>query len=168
METRPTTDRIKETLFNILQPELYSAHFLDLFSGSGAIGIEALSRGCEMAVFVENNRNAIECIRENLAFTRLKEDATLLVTDAVSAVNKLDGEDAFSWIFMDPPYGKGLEFQVLEALQGTTLVDEDTQIIIEESLDVTWERAEELGYEIIKVKKYKSNQHVFLKKRGEL
>ena len=72
-----------------------------------------------------------------------------------------------SWIFMDPPYGKGLEFQVLEALQGSTLVDEDTQIIIEESLDVTWERAEELGYEIIKVKKYKTNQHVFLKKRGE-
>lgn len=119
-------------------------------------------------MFVEQQRKAAECIRENLAFTRLKEDATLLVTDAVSAVNKLDGEDAFSWIFMDPPYGKGLEFQVLEALQGTTLVDEDTQIITEESLDVTWERAEELGYEIIKVKKYKTNQHVFLKKRGEL
>lgn len=117
---------------------------------------------------MEQQRKAAECIRENLAFTRLKEDATLLVTDAVSAVNKLDGEEAFSWIFMDPPYGKGLEFQVLEALQGTTLVDEDTQIIIEESLDVTWERPEELGYEIIKVKKYKTNQHVFLKKRGEL
>ena len=130
MDTRPTTDRIKETLFNMIQPSIADSRFL--------------------------------------AFTRLKEDATLLVTDAVSAVNKLDGEDAFSWIFMDPPYGKGLEFQVLEALQGTTLVDEDTQIIIEESLDVTWERAEELGYEIIKVKKYKTNQHVFLKKRGEL
>ena len=69
---------------------------------------------------------------------------------------------------MDPPYGKGLEFQVLEALQGTTLVDEETRIIIEESLDVTWEQAEALGYEIIKEKKYKTNQHVFLKKRGEL
>ena len=56
MGTRPTTDRIKETLFNILQPELYRARFLDLFSGSGAIGIEALSRGCGMAVFVENDR----------------------------------------------------------------------------------------------------------------
>ena len=70
METRPTTDRIKETLFNVLQTELYSARFLDLFSGSGAIGIEALSRGCEMAVFVENNRNAAECIRENLKATK--------------------------------------------------------------------------------------------------
>lgn len=164
MDTRPTTDRIKETLFNMIQPSIADSRFLDLFAGSGGIGIEALSRGASRCVFVEQQRKAAECIRENLAFTRLKEDATLLVTDAVSAVNKLDGEEAFSWIFMDPPYGKGLEFQVLEALQGTTLVDEDTQIIIEESLDVTWERAEELGYEIIKVKKYKTNQHVFLKK----
>ena len=149
MDTRPTTDRIKETLFNMIQPSIADSRFLDLFAGSGGIGIEALSRGASWCVFVEQQRKAAECIRENLAFTRLKEDA-------------------FSWIFMDPPYGKGLEFQVLEALQGTTLVDEDTQIIIEESLDVTWERAEELGYKIIKVKKYKTNQHVFLKKRGEL
>ncbi len=168
MDTRPTTDRIKETLFNMIQPSIADSRFLDLFAGSGGIGIEALSRGASWCVFVEQQKKAAECIRENLAFTRLKEDATLLVTDAVSAVHKLDGEEAFSWIFMDPPYGKGLEFQVLEALQGTTLVDEDTQIIIEESLDVTWEQAEALGYEIIKEKKYKTNQHVFLKKRGEL
>ena len=166
--TRPATDAARQAIFSSLGDFAVGAKVLDLFAGSGGIGIEALSRGASWCVFVEQQRKAAECIRENLAFTRLKEDATLLVTDAVSAVNKLDGEDAFSWIFMDPPYGNGLEFQVLEALQGTTLVDEDTQIIIEESLDVTWERAEELGYEIIKVKKYKTNQHVFLKKRGEL
>ena len=168
MDTRPTTDRIKETLFNMIQPSIADRRFLDLFAGSGGIGIEALSRGASCCVFVEQQRKAAECIRENLAFTRLKDSATLLVTDAVSAVRKLNGEEAFSWIFMDPPYGKGLEFQVLEALQGTTLVDEETRIIIEESLDVTWEQAETLGYEIIKEKKYKTNQHVFLKKRGEL
>lgn len=168
MDTRPTTDRIKETLFNMIQPSIADSRFLDLFAGSGGIGIEALSRGASCCVFVEQQRKAAECIRENLAFTRLKHSATLLVTDAVSAVRKLNGEEAFSWIFMDPPYGKGLEFQVLEALQGTTLVDEETRIIIEESLDVTWEQAEALGYEIIKEKKYKTNQHVFLKKRGEL
>ena len=106
MDTRPTTDRIKETLFNMIQPSIADSRFLDLFAGSGGIGIEALSRGASWCVFVEQQRKAAECIRENLAFTRLKEDATLLVTDAVSAVNKLDGEDAFSWIFMDPPYGK--------------------------------------------------------------
>ena len=111
MDTRPTTDRIKETLFNMIQPSIADSRFLDLFAGSGGIGIEALSRGASWCVFVEQQRKAAECIRENLEFTRLKEDATLLVTDAVSAVNKLDGEEAFSWIFMDPPYGKGLEFQ---------------------------------------------------------
>ena len=104
MDTRPTTDRIKETLFNNIKPSIADSRFLDLFAGSGGIGIEALSRGASRCVFVEQQRKAAECIRENLAFTRLKEDATLLVTDAVSAVNKLDGEEAFSWIFMDPPY----------------------------------------------------------------
>ena len=91
MDTRPTTDRIKETLFNMIQPSIADSRFLDLFAGSGGIGIEALSRGASWCVFVEQQRKAAECIRENLAFTRLKEDATLLVTDAVSAVNKLDG-----------------------------------------------------------------------------
>ena len=100
MDTRPTTDRIKETLFNMIQPSIADSRFLDLFAGSGGIGIEALSRGASWCVFVEQQRKAAECIRENLAFTRLKEDATLLVTDAVSAVNKLDGEEAFSWIFL--------------------------------------------------------------------
>ena len=89
MDTRPTTDRIKETLFNMIQPSIADSRFLDLFAGSGGIGIEALSRGASWCVFVEQQRKAAECIRENLAFTRLKEDATLLVTDAVSAVNKM-------------------------------------------------------------------------------
>ena len=66
MDTRPTTDRIKETLFNMIQDELYDIYFLDLFSGSGGIGIEALSRGARKAVFVEQNRNASDIIRDNL------------------------------------------------------------------------------------------------------
>ena len=72
LATRPTTDRIKETLFNIINNELPGANFLDLFAGSGAIGIEALSRGCKSAVFVENNREALACIGENLMRTKLR------------------------------------------------------------------------------------------------
>ena len=72
MNTRPTTDRIKETLFNMLSFHVEGSRFLDLFSGSGAIGIEALSRGAKEAVFVENNRKAAGCIRDNLKFTRLE------------------------------------------------------------------------------------------------
>ena len=69
--TRPTTDRIKETLFNILQADIPGCRFLDLYSGSGAIGIEALSRGARQAVFVENSRPAIAVIKDNLNFTAL-------------------------------------------------------------------------------------------------
>ena len=79
METRPTTDRIKETLFNMLQNDLYGARFLDLFAGSGAIGIEALSRGAKEAVFVDKGDGQISCIRENLKTTHLEEKVHLQV-----------------------------------------------------------------------------------------
>ena len=77
METRPTTDRTKETLFNMIAHGLCDCTFLDLFSGSGAIGIEAISRGVKKAVFVENNPNAIQCIMENLKKTQLADQADL-------------------------------------------------------------------------------------------
>lgn len=167
LDTRPTTDRIKETLFNMIQPYMADCRFLDIFAGSGGIGIEALSRGGQTCVFIEQNRKAAECIRENLKSTKLEKQAKLMIMDAVSAVKKLDGEKAFDCIFMDPPYNKGLELEVLDALTHTTLVDEDTLIIIEASLETTWEAIESMGYEITKIKKYKTNQHLFLQKGGE-
>ena len=90
MDTRPTTDRIKETLFNMLSNDIPGCRFLDVFSGSGAIGIEALSRGAAMAVFVENSRKAVECINKNLAFTKLADRAQVLSADAVQAVGMLE------------------------------------------------------------------------------
>ena len=72
-DIRPTTDRIKETLFNILQSDIYDSSFLDLFAGSGGIGIEALSRGAKEAVFVDNSKDALKCIEDNLKHTRLEE-----------------------------------------------------------------------------------------------
>ena len=93
IDTRPTTDRIKETLFNILQPELLECRFLDLFSGSGGIGIEALSRGASYAVFVEKNPKAAACIRENLAFTKLAEDGKLLNMDVLQALRSEHEEE---------------------------------------------------------------------------
>ena len=95
MDTRPTTDRIKETLFNILQPELLDCHFLDLFSGSGAIGIEALSRGAARAVFVEKNPKACTCIRENLTFTKTFADSG--TADVMQALG-LGVSTAYLWI----------------------------------------------------------------------
>ena len=165
METRPTTDRIKETLFNILQPEIPDCRFLDLFSGSGGIGIEALSRGAESAVFVEKNPRACACIRENLTFTKLAEHGKLLNMDVLQALRTLEGEEAFDCIFMDPPYNHDLEKQVLEYLSKSLLADESTLIIIEADLSTDFSYLEDLGFELARSKEYKTNKHVFVHKR---
>ena len=164
METRPTTDRIKETLFNILQPYIPDCTFLDLFSGSGAIGIEALSRGAEHATFVEKNPRACACIRENLAFTKLAEHGKLLNMDVLQALRSLEGKGAFDIIFMDPPYNQELERQVLEYLRDSTVVDENTLIIVEADLHTDFAYLESLGYRQLRSKEYKTNKHVFLER----
>ena len=165
METRPTTDRIKETLFNILQPELLDCRFLDLFSGSGAIGIEALSRGAVQAVFVEKNPKACTCIKENLAFTKLADGGKLLNMDVLQALRSLEGKGTFDCIFMDPPYNHGLEKMVLEYLQTSTVLDENTLIIVEADLDTDFGYVDDLGYQQLRSKEYKTNKHIFLCRR---
>lgn len=163
METRPTTDRIKETLFNMINNDIIQTTFLDLFSGSGAIGIEALSRGATKAYFVENNKNAVMCIKENLKFTRLNEDAVVMSMLVENALNELNGKEVFDWIFMDPPYDKLYEKDVLIFLAKSDLINKSSRIIVEASLDTDFSYAPEVGYEIIKEKRYKTNKHVFLK-----
>lgn len=163
MDTRPTTDRIKETLFNMLGNNIYESRFLDLFSGSGGIGIEALSRGAQDAVFVENNSKAAMCIKENLQKTKLYENAKVIVGDVLVAIDTLDKEQKpYDYIFMDPPYNMELERKVLEKLKGTSLVDEYTTIIVEGSMETKFDYLEELGYKLIKRKEYKTNVHMFI------
>lgn len=165
LDTRPTTDRIKETLFNILQIQVPGSRFLDLFAGSGGIGIEALSRGARAAVFVEQNQKAADCIRENLRNTRLEEDAAVMVCDAVTALRRMEGkQEPFDLVFMDPPYNQGLELAILEYLRHSALIGPDTQIIVEASLETETAEMEDLGYTVDRVKTYKTNQHIFLTK----
>lgn len=168
--TRPTTDRIKETLFNMLHNGLYDSRFLDLFAGSGAIGIEALSRGASAAVFAEQNRKAADCIRQNLAFTKLETRARLFQTDVFEAIAKMESEKEapFTFIFMDPPYAGGHERKVLERLSDSPLADNETLIIVEAALDTGFDYVSALGFEITKYKKYKTNAHVFIKRKGAL
>ncbi len=163
LDTRPTTDRIKETLFNMLNPDIPGCAFLDLFSGSGAIGIEALSRGAAKAVLVENAKPAISCIHENLKFTRLSDDAQVLECDCLTAINRLKGKGVFDIIFMDPPYNNGHERRVLEHLVGSDIIDGYTKIIFEASLDTDISYLDGLGYEVTKVKEYKTNKHIFVR-----
>lgn len=165
MDTRPTTDRIKETLFNILQPQLLDCRFLDLFSGSGGIGIEALSRGASYAVFVEKNPKACSCIRENLSFTKLADSGKLLSMDVLQALRSLEGGESFDCIFMDPPYRQDLEQQVLAYLADSSLVDEHTLIIVEADLDTDFDYLDSMGFAQLRSKEYKTNKHVFITRK---
>ena len=162
LETRPTTDKIKETLFNMLQNDVPGCYFLDLFAGSGQIGLEAISRGALYAVFIENNRKAAKCIEDNIAFTKFTKESRLLTTDVISGISSLEEKYTFDIIFMDPPYDKELEKDVLYAFRDASFIGEDTLIIVEASLNTDFDWAEDAGYEILKKKIYKTNVHVFL------
>ena len=166
LDTRPTTDRIKETLFNMISEYLADSRFLDLFSGSGAIGIEALSRGAKFAAFVEHNPKAVTCIRENLKATKLDAKANVFATDVISALRRMEGKEKFDYIFMDPPYDHLLEKQVLEYLHNSELMSEDALIIVEASLTTDMSYVDELGFSIVKEKIYKTNKHIFLEREA--
>lgn len=165
LTTRPTTDRVKETLFNMINYELPGAAFLDLFAGSGAIGIEALSRGCRRAVFVEQDQKAIACIRSNLERTKLAPSARLVAADAALALAKLAGEgEVFDLIFMDPPYRMGFAEKILKVLSDNTVCTQKTLVIFEEAIETELSFVEESGFEIVKEKCYKTNKHVFVRR----
>lgn len=161
-DTRPTTDRIKETLFNMLAPELEGAYFLDLFAGSGQIGLEAVSRGSAYCVFVDNNRKACEVIADNMNFTKMAGQCMLMNTDAMSALRRLEGKYSFDLIFMDPPYNQNLEAEILQYLAHSTLVKDSASIIVEADEHTDFSYVNELGYTLVKEKIYKTNKHMFL------
>lgn len=162
MDTRPTTDRIKETLFNMIQDELYDIHFLDLFSGSGGIGIEALSRGAKKACFVDQSKEAVSVIKENLAFTHLEQQAEVFNCSALSAIKRLQGGVLFDVVFMDPPYGKGLETEVLSSPDFYKILQDKALVIVEADLQTVLE--DMAGFRLLKEKVYKTNKHIFLEK----
>ncbi len=168
LDTRPTQDRIKETLFNMIHNDLYGAAFLDLFAGSGGIGIEALSRGAKEAVFIDNGSRQIACIRDNLKTTRLEEKAQVLNSDVISGLKMLERNGKkFDLVFMDPPYNRELEKHAMEVFKDSCLADDDTLFIIEASLETDFSWAAPMGFEIIRTKEYKTNKHVFLMKALE-
>ena len=163
LDVRPTTDRIKETLFNMLQWDIPGGIFLDLFSGSGSIGIEALSRGARKAYFVDNAPKAIACIQQNLAFTKMEDRAVGWKQDVCSALGSIR-EEAVDIIFLDPPYEDGQERAVLALLKEMRYVTEDTIIVAEAAKETDFSWVTELGYQVTKDKRYKTNKHLFIKR----
>ena len=128
--TRPTLDRVKESLFNIINRKIYEAKVLDLFAGSGAIGLESASRGAEKVVLCDNSKEAINIINKNIEKTHLKEKVELMKSDAIIALEKLKNEK-YDIIFLDPPYNSQLIEKTVEKVFSQDMLSTDGTLIVE-------------------------------------
>lgn len=132
LDVRPTSDRLRETLFNILAPQIRGAHFLDLCAGSGAIGIEALSRHATHITFVDQSRRVCDIIKANLQTLKIGDEARILNCEALAAIRQLEGEgETFDIIYFDPPYASELYEPVLGRLTTSQIIGDGTLIIVE-------------------------------------
>lgn len=134
--TRPTTDRVKENLFNIIQHDIRDRVVLDLFSGSGALAVEALSRGAAAAVLVEQDRASCAVIRDNLKRTRLEDRARLIQAEVMLGLEQL-GREGFraDLVLLDPPYSSGWEERVLKRLLELSLLNPGAWAVVEHAAD---------------------------------
>ena len=125
---RPTSDRLRETLFNVLGPGIHGSRFLDVFAGTGAVGIEALSRGAEHVCFIENHAPSAALIRKNLAALEVPSGVTVLCADAIRGLESLEakiktGDAAYDYIFIDPPYAASADYsRVLQKIGASKLL----------------------------------------------
>ncbi len=129
--TRPTAERTKEAVFSMLQFDLPGARVLDLFAGSGQMGLEALSRGAAQAVFCDRSKDAVEIIRANSQKTRLESQCKICCMDFAALLKSLSGKELFDLVFLDPPYALGLVPQALEGLLGGKLLAPHAKLICE-------------------------------------
>ena len=134
---RPTSDRLRETLFNVLGSGVSGSRFLDIFAGTGAVGIEALSRGAAHAAFIENHAPGVALINKNLASLKIFSEATVLWADAVSGLEALEaklksGVHPFDYVFIDPPYAATADYsRVLKYLTSSSLLAPSAIVIVE-------------------------------------
>ncbi|MDR0272853.1 MAG: 16S rRNA (guanine(966)-N(2))-methyltransferase RsmD [Clostridiales bacterium] len=155
LNTRPTADRAKEGLFNILSEEISGAKFLDIFCGSGAIGIEALSRGASEVIFADNAAPAIKAVKENLQKTKLT--AEILEMTAEKAIELLTAQNRkFDIIFLDPPYGSEILTQTIKKLP--PLLSENGKIIAETETEISIE-----GLQLTEIRAYGRTKFLFYK-----
>ena len=150
-DTRPTLDRVKEALFSMLLPYIQEAKVLDLFAGSGALGIEALSRGACKAFFVDNSDKAIKCIRDNLSISKFQEVSVVLKTSAEKFLNTTD--EIFDVIFIDPPYANGLYSDIISSIYENNILAENGLIVVEWDFDIGFSFNTQL-FSVLKEKKY--------------
>lgn len=133
LKTRPTADRVKEALFSVIQFEVQGARFLDLFAGTGQMGIEALSRGAQSAVFVDEWKNACNLVRENLQLTKLADKAKVVNLDYLSYLKTC--RETFDIVFLDPPYAEIFLENALNKISEIDILSDRGIIICERSAD---------------------------------
>ena len=162
LKTRPTADRVKESLFNILQNRLPGAYCLDLFAGSGALGIEALSRGAQKCLFIEKSARCVKIIKENLLHCQLAHRGEVWHKDAVAALNLLAKcAPQFDLIFVDAPYGSSVLAPVLEKIALSKTLDRNGLLIVEHhGQDCLWQ--EQDFWRVYREKKYGNTMITFL------
>ena len=163
LETRPTLDRVKESLFNIISNDLLDAKVLDLFAGSGALGIEALSRSAKMAVFCDKSNDAIKIIKENLEKTNLKENAVVVNKDYKACIENL--KEQFDIIFLDPPYKSSFAIEATKMIVDLNLLSKDGIIVIETDEEIEKEISE-IDINLYDVRKYGRVKLMFLNRKG--
>jgi 16S rRNA (guanine966-N2)-methyltransferase len=162
---RPTSDRVRESVFDILQGIIEGRRVLDLFAGTGAMGIEALSRGALAAVFIENHPGSLDALRRNLAACRLEGVSEVLAKEAKEGLRFLEGRRGnFEFIFLDPPYGKGLARETVNKLAESALLKPATLIVAEHSPAEVVEGIFPL--ERVDFRKYGSTRISFFRKAG--
>ncbi len=162
-DVRPTTDRVKESLFNMISPYIMDSNVLDLFAGTGSLGIECLSRGAQKCVFVDVSKESISIIKSNITRARVENESIVLNLDFKDAISKLKAQkNKFDVIFMDPPYYKNMFIDALEKIDNADLLEEEGIIVIEhDSKENLPEKIERL--EKNKVKKYGNTTLTFYK-----
>ena len=150
---RPTTDRVKESMFNIIQDGVYDSQVLDLFAGSGALGIEALSRGASQAVFCDNSLDSIKIIKSNIEKARVVDRSQIVSGDFKRCLRDMEAKNqSFDMIFVDPPYYEGLFEEVLDTIRSCKILKKDGIVIVEHDAKRPIGQVE--GLEVYKEKKY--------------
>ncbi len=157
---RPTLSKIRESLFNVLQNEIEGAIFLDLFAGSGIVGIEAASRGASEVIFIEKNPKHYNLLKENLSVTEFEHKVFL--GDSVNIIEKFE-EKSFDIIFSDPPYKTDLNNKILEIISRKKLLKENGWLVLEcnKTEDFT-DNINQNGFELIKEKIYGDTKVLYL------
>ena len=160
--TRPTLDRVKESIFNIIQNKIQDSIFLDLFSGSGAIGLEAASRGAKLAILCDKDKNAIQVIEKNIEKTHMQKQTELYMCDYELLIkNKIDNK--LDIVYIDPPYKSNYAIHAIKLLLEKDLLKKDSIVILEtDRLEDIEKELNSIDIEIIDKRKYGRAEIIFL------